>query len=243
MPRAEGSIRPSQSCGPSSFRQHVLHPGSLETVRVPRPGCVEGMLMPAPHVTVPKYCSSSSQAVQMWSAGTTVQKCLPADPCPGPEHFPVPLGGVQVEGGHENARDQTHSGCPSLPPRPRVLKVNPEVAARGRGKTAGGTVPLALLDHSADIIKLDSREMTRSGDRKRAPVFHLWDWKEGGPGADQEKEDEAHPVPGAVPSWGHVGHLSRQSAWNQPSSSHPHGPRCQQESRQAPGPVRPVIRD
>ena len=37
-------------------------------------------------------CDRSSWAVQTWSAGTMVQKCLPADPFPGTEHFAVHFG-------------------------------------------------------------------------------------------------------------------------------------------------------
>lgn len=114
--------------------------------------------------------------------------------------FLSPLGAVQVEGGHENTRVRPQ-GRSQPAPASASIKVKP-VMRPEVGERPWGAVPLALLGHSADIIKLDSRERTRSGDRKRAPVCHLWDWKEGGPGAGQEKEAEAHPAPGAVPPGG-----------------------------------------
>ena len=84
--------------------------------------------------------------------------------------------------------------------------------------------PPGPMDHSANIINQGSREMTRSGDPERAPVFQLreleggWSWRRSGEGGG-----EAHPVPD-TPSWG-ARRSPKQTdpAWNQHSSSHPCG--------------------
>ena len=83
---AEGQVRPSQSCSPSSLRDRVLGPGLLETVE----GTMSRMCRRHAYASTP--CDRSSRGVQTWSAGTTVQKCLPVDPCPGTEHFAVAFG-------------------------------------------------------------------------------------------------------------------------------------------------------
>ena len=61
------------------------------------------------HAYASTPCDRSSWAVQTWSAGTTVQKCLPADPFPGTEHFAVSFGsrpgaqaGIKIAGGNIN---------------------------------------------------------------------------------------------------------------------------------------------
>ena len=48
--------------------------------------------------------------------------------------------------------------------------------------------PPGPLDHSANIINQGSREMTRSVTQKGPLSSNSGNWKEGGPGADQEKE-------------------------------------------------------
>ena len=66
-------------------------------------------------------------------------------------------------------------------------------------RSSAGTVPPAHLDHSANIIKPGSREMTRSDDPERAPVFPLWEleggwsWHQSGEGEDEAMPDALSP--------------------------------------------------
>ena len=76
--------------------------------------------------------------------------------------------------------------------------------------------PPGPLDHSANIINQGSREMTRSGDPERAPVFQLWELEGGWSGADQEKEQINEVLKNMVPynvvSYNHLSFVIRERA-------------------------------
>ena len=115
-------------------------------------------------------CDCSSWAVQTWSAETTVQKCLPADPCPGTEHFSVPFGAVQVKGRREEVRvspqwqSQPAASSTSIKMNLRML---PRLGKDCRSILGQHTVgaqqdcPPSPLDHSANIINQGSCEMLK----------------------------------------------------------------------------------
>ena len=74
--------------------------------------------------------------------------------------------------------------------------------------------------------------MTRSVTQKGPLSSNSRNWKEGGPGTDQEEEG-VRPTPcQTLPLGGPVGHLSRQTQPGTVIPAHTHvGPQCQQEEQ------------
>ena len=124
MPKLRGKSAPASPAAPAPSETAFWVLAHWRQSRVPRPGCVEGMLMPAPHVTAPPgRCRHGQQKPRCRNASlqTLAQ---------GLSTFLSPSGAVQVEGRREEVRvspqwqSQPAASSTSIKMNPRML---PEV--------------------------------------------------------------------------------------------------------------------
>ena len=124
MPKLRGKSAPASPAAPAPSETAFWVLAHWRQSRVPCPGCVEGVLMPAPHVTAPPgRCTRGQQEPRCRNASlqTLAQ---------GLSTFLSPSGAVQVEGRREEVRvspqwqSQPAASSTSIKMNPRML---PEV--------------------------------------------------------------------------------------------------------------------
>ena len=98
MPKLRGKSAPASPAAPAPSETEFWVLAHWRQLRVPCPGCVEGMLMPAPHVTAPPgRCRCGHQ--KPWCRNASLQTLAQ-----GLSTFLSPSGAVQVEGRREEVR-------------------------------------------------------------------------------------------------------------------------------------------